>query len=85
MTVEDREALEHSASNEFRARGVTPGDLVYVVTVRNGQLYVGASLVVGQLLGQRAAERALRGGLWTHWQARRARANRSRGLRQYNV
>lgn len=53
------EPLTHLSSSEFAPRGVTVGDAIHVVTVRDGQLQLGARLVVTQLLDQRAAERQL--------------------------
>ncbi len=40
------EPVYHGASNNFRERGVSPGDTVYMVSVADGQLYLGGSMTV---------------------------------------
>jgi hypothetical protein len=57
--------LEHAASNAFRARGVRKGDRVFVVTIREGQLFVGGRLVVDKVTTQKDAEKLLGTALWT--------------------
>src|SRR2546428_3651803 len=52
--------LIHTASNLFRSRGVAIGDFVYVVTVLAGRLFLLGRIEVGAMLGQVAAESALR-------------------------
>lgn len=52
--------LDHTASNGYRQDEPRPGDVVYVVTISKGTLYVGARLVVDKVLGLRAARKALR-------------------------
>jgi hypothetical protein len=42
-------ALRHSASNIFRARGISKGDSLYVITVKQGQLLLLTRLVVAKV------------------------------------
>lgn len=56
---ETDEPLDHAASNVFRSRGVASGDRVYVVTVRDGHLYLGGVIAVDAVVGQAEAERRL--------------------------
>lgn len=57
--------LDHTASNDFRKRGVTPGDAVYVVTAIRGKLYVAAKIIVEKVLDRADASLALgRTDLW---------------------
>src|ERR1019366_6087796 len=58
------EALDHTASNEFRRRGVEPGDRIFIVTNIDGTLYLGGVVVVDRIVGQRDAERRLGSNLW---------------------
>jgi hypothetical protein len=51
--------LCHTANRQFRARGVVPGDRVYVVAVREGELLLIGRLSVERVVGQREAERRL--------------------------
>lgn len=57
-------ALAHTASNQFRARGVSPGSHVYVVTVRQGILFLIGRMEVGQIVSKRQAERVLNYPVW---------------------
>lgn len=43
--------MNHIAGNLFQERGVEIGDVIYVVTVIKGTLYVCGKLIVGQLCG----------------------------------
>jgi hypothetical protein len=53
----ERGGLRHTASNEFKAHGVKAGDRVYITTIRDGQLYLGARLTVKRsLLGRRPSD-----------------------------
>jgi predicted HNH restriction endonuclease len=54
------EELIHTASAEFRLRGVGPGDTVYVINLNEGRLRVIARMVVDLVVDQRGAERILR-------------------------
>lgn len=45
----------HTASNQYRARGIRPGDTIYITTIRAGQLYVGSRLVVGRVVDRESA------------------------------
>jgi hypothetical protein len=48
--------VDHTASNMFRARGVTPGDTMYIVSWTEGALYVHGRLVVDRVVDQVTAE-----------------------------
>lgn len=43
------ELLDHTASNVFQERGIRVGDIVYVVSVIKGSLYLCGKLVVGKI------------------------------------
>ena len=61
----DNSSTRHTASNEFRARDIESGDRVYITTIRDGHLYVGARLTVKEILSQAKAEQRLgEGKLW---------------------
>ena len=49
--------LARAGSNLFRKRGVTPGDYVYIVTVFDGELFLGGSIHVENILDQDQVER----------------------------
>jgi hypothetical protein len=53
----DGDRLNHIAGNLFQERGVRVGDMVYVVTVIKGSLYVCDKLIVGKIcdVGEAAA------------------------------
>lgn len=53
------EPLTHTASAEFRSRGVGPGDTVYVINFINGQLRILGRMVVDRVVDQRRAEQLL--------------------------
>lgn len=62
---ESDEPLDHAASNVFHSRGVAAGDRVYVVTVRDGHLYLGGVITVDAVVGQSEAERRLgKSSIW---------------------
>jgi hypothetical protein len=42
--------LDHAAGNLFRSRGVRPGDFVYVVTVKAGQILLAGRMEVGSVV-----------------------------------
>src|SRR5437867_962858 len=48
--------LEHIAGNLFGENGVVPGDFVYVVTVIDGNLFLGGRMRVGRFTDQVEAE-----------------------------
>lgn len=48
--------VAHAASNEFAERGVSEGDVLYVLHYEGSDYYLGARLVVGRILGQSEAE-----------------------------
>ncbi len=45
----DGDLLDHTAGNLFQERGIRVGDIVYVVSVIKGSLYVCGKLVVGKI------------------------------------
>jgi hypothetical protein len=49
--------LSRSGSNIYRARGVSVGDTVYVVSLGEGQLYLGGRMVVGKIVSREEAVR----------------------------
>lgn len=49
--------LSQSGSNVYRARGVSVGDTVYVLSVGEGQLYLGGRMVVGKIVSREEAVR----------------------------
>ncbi len=49
--------LSHAANAQFRARGVAPGDRVYVVATEHGRLLLLGRLDVERVVGQTEAER----------------------------
>jgi hypothetical protein len=53
------ENLRHTANAQFGRVGVEPGDRVYIVATRKGQLLLLARLTVERLVGQAEAERIL--------------------------
>ncbi len=53
------EPLGHAAGSRFSSRGVHTGDLVYVVAVHQGQLYVLGKLQVGAIASKDEARRVL--------------------------
>ncbi len=63
------ELLNHTAGNLFNDRKVTIGDVVYVVTVIKGKLYVCGRLKVGIVCDLSEAARILNWGTDELWQA----------------
>lgn len=53
------EPLDYIAGNRFRERGVNEGDVVYVVTVKRGRLFLIGRLSVANICGRAEAGRAL--------------------------
>jgi hypothetical protein len=56
---QEEEYLTHVAGNRFLQRGVKPGDFIYVVTVKKGELYVLARMEVGEICDQYEAAHLL--------------------------
>src|SRR5215213_9789548 len=61
---DDEGYLIHTAGEIFRSRGVKPGDLVYVVTVLGGQLFLCGRMEVEQLLNQKETNRFYGENVW---------------------
>jgi len=51
--------VRSSGSNSFRKRGVSPGDTVYVVSLKGGQLYLGGRYTVERVVSRMDALRLL--------------------------
>lgn len=49
-------ALDHTAGNSFRVRGVLPGDVVYVVSYHGGSVRIIGRLIVARVVDQATAE-----------------------------
>ena len=62
--VTEGEVLSHDAGNQFRTRGIKRGDFVYVVTVREGDLYLMGRPQVGEVCSQERAIAKLGPDLW---------------------
>ena len=58
------ELLSHTAGNQFKSRGVQVGSQIYIVTVRNGTLYVIARLEVAKIVSMREAQRHFKSQVW---------------------
>ncbi len=57
--------LDHTAGNQFRKRGVHRGDFVYVVAVKEKQLYLIGRMQVEEICSEKAAARHIgTGRLW---------------------
>jgi hypothetical protein len=65
--IPNGDPLDHTASNKFRDRGVSARDSVYVVTVKQGRLFVAGKMIVGQVCGRADAEKIL--GTTNVWDA----------------
>lgn len=48
---DENEPINHSAGNSFTKRGISPGDVVYIISMIEGQLYLGGKMTVDQILG----------------------------------
>lgn len=59
------EPLDHTAGNHLDPKTVRSGDVVYVVTVRDGTIRLIGRMVVDRIVGQREAERLLKDRLYT--------------------
>jgi hypothetical protein len=60
----ESDELEHSASNQFRERGVRHGDNIFIVTVIDGNMHLGGVLIVDKLVGKRAAQKKYGKDVW---------------------
>src|ERR1035437_9501299 len=49
--------LRCSCSNHYRQRGVSVGDVVYVLSIHNGQLYIGGRIPVAKIVSRAQAIR----------------------------
>lgn len=56
--------LNHTAGNLFRKTGVEPGDVVYIVTLDTGQLYLIGRIKVGRIYSQEEANKEFGDNLW---------------------
>lgn len=56
--------LNHAASDQFRARGVRPGDKVFIVTVIDDQVHLGGAILVDKIVGLREARKAFGKDIW---------------------
>lgn len=52
--------LDHTASNEFRKRGVSVGDVIYICSVIKGRLFLVGSIEVAAILSQKQARTYLK-------------------------
>ena len=67
MSEDTAKTLRHTASNMFRDRGISKGDAVYIVTVKQGKLLLLTRLTVANVCGIEGAARLLGRdpeGLW---------------------
>ena len=56
----DGEVLNHTAGNLFRKTGIKPADIIYVVTVIKGQLFIVGKLEVKLICNQNEAGKLLK-------------------------
>lgn len=59
MVDDSEKTLRHTASNVFRARGISKGDSVYIITVKRGQLLLLCKLKVADMCGYEEAVQLL--------------------------
>jgi len=52
--------IDHTAGNLFSKAGVKVGDVIFIVTVKKGKLFVAGKVVVGRICGQKEAEKLLK-------------------------
>src|ERR1700730_8090764 len=65
LALESDKTLDHTASNIFRDRGISKGDSVYIITVKQGQLLLLTRLMVAKVCGFDEAARLLKNkNLW---------------------
>ena len=48
--------IDHTADNSFRRRGVTPGDIVYIVSRIDGRIHLLGRLVIDKIVDQGTAD-----------------------------
>ncbi len=58
------QALDHTAGDYFRSRGVASGDRIYIINWWKGSLILLGRLDVGQIVDQSQAEQILGKALW---------------------
>jgi hypothetical protein len=75
--------LNHIASQQYYR--LSPGNEVYVVTVRNGSLLLLGKVVVGRIVGQDVAERYCGIELWESEYHVLAKPGTERPLRELNI
>jgi hypothetical protein len=56
--------MRHTADNAFRQHGVTPGDVVYIVTNIKGTIYLIGSMVVDQVADESRARQVIGPEVW---------------------
>ena len=56
----EHEPVRHAAANTFRRSGVSPGDMVYIVSLADGQLFLGGRMTVKQIASKDDAVKILR-------------------------
>ena len=54
---DEREPVDHSAGSNFRKRGISPGDVAYIISLSSGLLLLGGRMTVGTILDYDAAVR----------------------------
>ena len=57
--IPEGELLEHTAGNLFKSRGVENDDVIYIVTVKKGNLFLGGCLTVGRICNVKQAAQVL--------------------------
>jgi len=61
---QDGDQCDHTAGNGFKKRKTAPGDFVFVITVKKGQLYVLSRMKVKDVVEQEEADNILGQDLW---------------------
>ena len=56
----EHEPVRHAAANTLRRRGVSSGDMVYIVSLADGQLFLGGRMTVKQIASKDDAVNILR-------------------------
>jgi hypothetical protein len=51
--------LGHAAGSRFSSRGIEPGDFLYIVAVRRGQMYLLGKMLLGKIVSKEEARRIL--------------------------
>lgn len=52
--------VEYSGGNQFKRRGIVAGDIVYIVSIQHGHLYLGGKMQVGEIISREEAVRRRR-------------------------